>query len=118
MDEKRTAVLRLVAAGMDIVDACRLCGFLDPEVASLELMGDESFVAGLDATVDPRSDVLVQSNVARKRFWARVVADDNHPIKDRLRASELLSKSSGDFTEKIEVSFSPKRLLEALNDGD
>lgn len=112
------AVLRLVASGEDIVKACSLCGYDDPEAESRDLMKDETFLAGLNDTVDPVSDVLINSPQARKRFWARVVNDKEFPVKERLRASELLSKASGDFTEKVEVTFSPRKLLEAIDKDD
>ena len=118
MDEKMLAVLKLVVAGSDIVEACRLCGYENPEKASRELMEKEEFIIGLDETIDPNSDILVNSAQARKRFWARVIGDKELPVKERLRASELLSKASGDFTEKVEVTFSPRKLLEAIDGGD
>lgn len=37
---------------------------------------------------------------ARRAFWVSVINDENATLKERLKASELLSKSYGDFTPK------------------
>lgn len=40
----------------------------------------------------------------RQAFWTRSMNDKKEPLRDRLRASELLGKSEADFTEKHEHS--------------
>ena len=118
MDEKMKAVLQLMVAGTEIIDACRLCGYEDPMKAASDFMKDETFMTGLEDTPDPQTDVLLSSPQARKRFWAKVMKDKDTPVKERLRASELLSKASGDFVDKLDVTFSPKKLLDALEAND
>lgn len=39
-----------------------------------------------------------------KRFWTQTMRDDTEPVKNRLRASELLAKSAGEFLQKLSVS--------------
>ena len=87
MDEKRTAVLVLWRLAWILLMPA-ICVVFLILVASLELMGDESLWR-----------VLMPRWTLGAMFWYRatwpgsvlgeVVADDNHPIKDRLRASEL-----------------------------
>ena len=36
----------------------------------------------------------------RQAFWTQVVRDTNQKMRDRLKASELLGKSEGDFIER------------------
>jgi len=40
----------------------------------------------------------------RQGFWSSVMRDDAQQMRDRLRASDLLAKSSGDFIERHEHS--------------
>jgi len=40
----------------------------------------------------------------RQQFWTRIMDDDSVEWKDRLKASELLGKSEGDFTDRVEHS--------------
>ncbi|GHV49859.1 hypothetical protein FACS1894216_01010 [Synergistales bacterium] len=41
---------------------------------------------------------------ARQIFWTAIMRDENAEVKDRLRASELLGKSEGDFIERTEIT--------------
>ena len=40
----------------------------------------------------------------RQRFWSEVMRDDGQAMRDRLRASDLLGRSTGDFVERHEHS--------------
>jgi len=51
-----------------------------------------------------KNDPLIASREDRQRFWTDVMNGENHEIKDRLRASEILGKSQADFIERREVS--------------
>ncbi len=42
-------------------------------------------------------DELIADRQARQRFWTEIMRDATKPMQDRLRASELLGKSEGDF---------------------
>lgn len=44
---------------------------------------------------------LVGDRQARQQFWTKVFRDEAVEMKDRLKASELLGRSEGDFVEKI-----------------
>lgn len=56
------------------------------------------------------ADPLVATRFDRQRFWSRVMAgselDGSKPVqmKDRLRASELLARTQGDFIERIDAA--------------
>ena len=40
----------------------------------------------------------------RQQFWTKIIQDESQEIKARLRASELLGKSFGDFLDKVEIN--------------
>ena len=40
----------------------------------------------------------------RQAFWLSIMQNEDHDLKDRLKASELFGKSEGDFVERLDVS--------------
>ena len=42
----------------------------------------------------------------RFKFWTRAMRDEDTPMTERLKASELLGKAEGDFLERVEVDHS------------
>ncbi len=54
-------------------------------------------------------DVLTWSREQRQAFWTQIATDESVPIPYRLKASELLARSQGDFIEK--------RLLQVEGNG-
>lgn len=36
-------------------------------------------------------------------FWTAIMADPTMPLKERLKASELLGRSEGDFVDKLKI---------------
>lgn len=61
-------------------------------------------------------DFLIAVREERLKFWTQIMRDNLSEMKDRLRASELLGKASGDFIEKIEanVAITPASILETI----
>lgn len=46
----------------------------------------------------------IASRQQRQEFWTDIMGNDDAEMKDRLRASELLGKSEGDFVDKLSIS--------------
>lgn len=62
-----------------------------------------------------RTGALVATREARQEFWTAVMMNEELPMKERLRASELLGRSEGDFLEKSAVqveAITPASILE------
>lgn len=51
-----------------------------------------------------RSAARIANREQRQAFWTAVMRDESRPMPDRLRASELLGKSEGDFLQRVEHS--------------
>lgn len=45
---------------------------------------------------------LVADKKARQLFWTALMTDEEIKTSDRLKASELLARSEGDFLERIQ----------------
>ena len=55
----------------------------------------QEYIAELNAKIEPE---LVANIADIKSFWTRVMNDEEEVMKNRLRASELLAKTQGMFT--------------------
>ena len=49
---------------------------------------------------------LIAAREERQKFWTQMMANPDAKDMDKLRASELLAKSEGDFLERREVTVS------------
>lgn len=57
----------------------------------------------IDTAMKERRNRLIATREQRQQFWSDVMTDTEQDMRTRLRASELLAKSEGDFTEKVQV---------------
>jgi len=64
----------------------------------------------IKAREDVRNDNLIAKREDRQRFWTSVMLDVSQPMMARLRASELLGRSEGDFFESRHTDYHPERL--------
>ena len=63
--------------------------------------------------------VVIATRLDRQEFWSNTMNDGEHPIRDRLRASELLGKSEGDFIQRLEqVGPRPLKRLEEMTEAE
>lgn len=58
-----------------------------------------------------RKNELTATSDQIKKFWSDVMNDETVDLKTRLRASELLAKSYGDFTVNIKTEETPKEYI-------
>lgn len=49
---------------------------------------------------------LVANRIQRQEFWSSIMNDSGEEMGYRLKASELLGKSEGDFIERVELDLS------------
>lgn len=53
-----------------------------------------------------RLSECIASREERQEFWTSTMRNGGEKIADRLKASELLAKSNGDFLERVEANVS------------
>ncbi len=51
----------------------------------------------------PEVAAAIASRAERQAFWTKVMNDNERDLNARLKASELLGKSEGDFLDRVEV---------------
>jgi len=73
-----------------------------------ELLKKPEIQEAIQKRTGERLNSLIADREERQSFWTEIMRDRESDPKDRLRASELLGKSEGDFLDKIE-----NRTLEA-----
>lgn len=99
-------------ANGNATEAARLAGYSGNRV-TLEAMGRENLgKPRIAEAIEKRQgdDPLVASREERQQFWTEMMRDKGADPKDRLRASEILGKASGDFIERIDHTSGGKEL--------
>ena len=93
------------AAG-NATEAARLAGYSGGEnalaVAGARMLRNTKIAQALNEIA--KNDPLIATREDRQRFWTEVMYNEEVETKDRLRASEILGKSQGDFIERVEVT--------------
>ena len=86
--------------------AARAAGYSEKSarIIAKQLMDDPRIAAGIRAREDKRNARDIASMNERKRFWTAAMRDGSLDMKARLRASELLGKSEGDFIDRKEIT--------------
>ena len=86
--------------------AARAAGYSEKSarIIAKQLMDDPRIAAGIRAREDKRNARDIASMNERKRFWTAAMRDESLDVKARLRASELLGKSEGDFIDRKEIT--------------
>ena len=57
----------------------------------------------IQAGMTEHSNRLIADRQTRQEFWTSTMLDTDTDMKHRLKASELLAKSEGDFTAQVQV---------------
>lgn len=60
---------------------------------------------------------IIASRQDRQKFWSEMMNGTNKDVGDRLKASELLGRSEGDFTEKIQHSGEVSMIMGRIKKG-
>ena len=71
------------------------------------LLKNVKVLAAIQRAQKERTSALIADRQARQVFWTQIMLDGDTAVRDRLKASELLGKSEGDFTERVKADISP-----------
>ena len=69
-----------------------------------ENMKKPVILAAIQAREKERNAPLIMTREERQTMWSEIARDKGERTQDRLKASELLGKSEGDFVERREIS--------------
>lgn len=103
LTEKQKRFIDFYIQTGNATESCRLAGYRGN---NLDRIGYEN-LRKLENYIKPRIEELDLSRTATLEdifiYWTNTMNDNNIRISDRLRASELLTKSQGAFVEKMEI---------------
>ena len=107
---KRQAFVQAYAG--NATTAAKAAGYSErtAHVIGHELLKKPEIQEAIQNRTGERVNSLIADREERQAFWTSVLRDEGTDLKDRLRASELLARSEGDFLDRIEA-----RTLEVPN---
>lgn len=87
-------------------EAAKAAGYSEKTAATAgsRLYRNVQIRAAIQRREDRKTGRLIKSRTEVQAFWSERMDDDSEKTVDRLRASELLEKSRGGFSEKVEVN--------------
>jgi hypothetical protein len=84
-----------------LAEALAIVGWSERRLKSERNKSDEFDEAVSELTGTDKNGVA--TTTAIKKFWTKVIVDDDMPVAARLRASEMIAKTHGIFVEKKTV---------------
>ena len=69
-----------------------------------QLMNNARIAAAIQAREKERSDAAIMTREERQKLWSDLARNADETTRDRLRATELLGKSEGDFLDRQELT--------------
>ena len=82
-------------------EAATLAGYKSPKAEGCRLMKNPLVVQAILAREKTEKRPYIASRLDRQKFWTDVMKDEDAPLRERLKAAELLGKSEADFTDKV-----------------
>ncbi len=71
--------------------------------AGQRLLTNVDIQSAIRSREEQRRSELIADRVKRQIFWTAIMRDESESMTARLKASELLAKSEGDFLERIQA---------------
>ena len=88
------------------VEAARIAGYQGNDQTLRSVAYENLTKPHIRKAIEKRNEVeiepLIASRLDRQALWTKIMECPKTPIRDRLRASELLARSEGDFKENNE----------------
>lgn len=90
--------------GGNALDAARQAGYKRPDPQGAENLGKPSIRSAIERLRLATTNAAIMTREQRQAFWSLVARSKDEDMKDRLKASELLGKSQGDFINRTEIT--------------
>lgn len=87
-------------------EAAKIAGYKVPRQQGQRLLSNAVISSAIQKRQEKELKPVIANRQDRQSFWTEVMSDINNQLKDRLRASELLAKSEGDFLERRDITSS------------
>jgi len=90
--------------GGNALRAAKSAEYKTPHPEGQRMLQKPTIRAAIEALRQETTDMAILTREERQAWWTKLVRDKSADMKDRLRASELLGRSQGDFLERVEHS--------------
>ena len=86
-------------------EAARLAGYSEKTAYSIgqELLNKPEIMERIQERESQRLSEAIANREERQIFWSSIMRNVEEKTADRLKASELLAKSNGDFLERVQA---------------
>jgi phage terminase small subunit len=103
---RQAKFVRGYATGKSATQAAKDAGYAETYANrfAAKLVVNPLVISALDAFNDKLTVSSIADAKERREFWTETIRNQTESMRDRLRASELLGKSQGDFIERRELS--------------
>lgn len=105
LTERQQRFVEAYAVTGNAAESARRAGYKCPDPEGKRLLRNAPIVAALSKLTEKRKNSAIADREERSQFLTKVVRGKmkDADMKDRLKASELLSKMQGDFLERHEI---------------
>lgn len=102
LSDKQQRFIELYAG--NAAEAAKLAGYAHPEVQGRRLMRDVHICSLIQEKRKAEIKPNVADRIERQEFWTAAMRDETKDFGYRIKVSELLGKSEGDFLDRVENS--------------
>lgn len=87
-------------------EAAKVAGYSEKSAEKIgrDLLRNPTVAEAIRARESQAIKPLIASRQKRQEFWSMTMQDTAEDMRNRLKASELLGKSEGDFLSKVETT--------------
>ncbi len=106
LNPKQRAFVAAYASSGSPTRAAREAGYPHADVQGSRLLRNirvQAAIASITSPLEERLKEAIAQAEERRQFWTAVMRDPGVAWRERLRASELLGRSYGDFIERIQA---------------
>lgn len=103
MTHKQALFIQEYLIDCNATAAARRAGYSERTAGAIgaENLRKPEIKKAIESALAERRNILSATREQRKEFWTQIMNDDSADMKHRLRASELLGKSEGDFDSAV-----------------
>jgi phage terminase small subunit len=112
LTQRQRDFAKLVAGGMKEEDAMAQVGYSKNYIPNTlyKLRNNKRIQELIEKYKEgPVTDNVIANNIDRQMFWTSVMNDPSNTTGMRLKASELLGRSEGDFVDRRQVETTEKK---------
>ena len=110
--------LKFIAAyAGNATEAAEIAGYSAPERAGVRNMKNVTICQAIDERRAKEATPYIATRQDRQKFWSETMSNDEVEFPHRLKASELLGKSEGDFLDRVKDESGPK-IIHVTVDND